>query len=275
MRSICDSVSYVSRHYKHAIAKLTDPLKKFMQINAFWQYSITKDGHFSIISNQPEMVEFFWDQKLYLGHPLLRKSGFYPNGYYFPHLKPTPEYQRTQGKMREKQFLDQLVIIFRQGKSELSAYCFAPTLEVDVTNELINNLHLLNRYVDYFDKEAAGMAKKSLEFSVDLGVIAKEYFNKSPEIADQMLFQRDESKFLLSLETDPQKAKMISSLTEREKSCIYWLLKGRSASETAKKLFLSPRTVESYLENIKNKCGISKKSDLFDYFVDYIFHFKS
>lgn len=274
MRSICDSVSYISRYYKDTVARLTDPLKRFIEIDAFWQYSITPDGFFSTVSNKPEQLEFFWDQKLFLGHPYLRRADFYPSGYHLPHLHANADYERTQGNMRKHDISDQMIIIFRQTKNGLSAYCFVPRVKVNITDTLINSLPLLNRYVDYFNEEADKLIKGSLNYGIDLKEVTNEYFNASPKIADQMLRQKNEKEFLLALETDPQKAAVISSLTEREKSCLSWFLRGRSASETAKKLFLSPRTIEHYLDNIKNKCGVTKKSDLFDYLEDWALYFK-
>lgn len=50
--------------------------------------------------------------------------------------------------------------------------------------------------------------------------------------------------------------------SKREKECIQFLLMGMTAKEIAKKLQLSHRTVESYLENIKYKTECPSKSQL-------------
>jgi DNA-binding CsgD family transcriptional regulator len=54
-------------------------------------------------------------------------------------------------------------------------------------------------------------------------------------------------------------------LTQKESQCLYWLLRGRSAGQTADILFLSRRTVESHLESIKNKYSCKTKAELHDY----------
>ena len=51
-------------------------------------------------------------------------------------------------------------------------------------------------------------------------------------------------------------------LTEREAQCIYHLMHGGTLKSTAHKLNLSPRTVEFYINNIKDRIGIRKKKDL-------------
>ncbi|MBI2786895.1 MAG: hypothetical protein HYX60_11595 [Legionella longbeachae] len=53
-------------------------------------------------------------------------------------------------------------------------------------------------------------------------------------------------------------------LSRRETQCIFFLLRGRSAKETASILNLSYKTVEDHIEKIKCKLNCSKKSELFD-----------
>ncbi|MBY0500637.1 MAG: helix-turn-helix transcriptional regulator [Alphaproteobacteria bacterium] len=52
----------------------------------------------------------------------------------------------------------------------------------------------------------------------------------------------------------------------REAQCLLFLSRGRTVKEIGKELDLSPRTVESYIENIKNKTGIICRSTLVDIF---------
>lgn len=51
-------------------------------------------------------------------------------------------------------------------------------------------------------------------------------------------------------------------LTSREQDCLYFYMKGFSSKETAEKLNLSPRTIEYYIDNIKSKLGVGKRSEL-------------
>ena len=51
-------------------------------------------------------------------------------------------------------------------------------------------------------------------------------------------------------------------LSKRETDCFELIKKGLSAKEMAEKLYLSPRTIESHLENIKLKCHCKTKLEL-------------
>ena len=54
----------------------------------------------------------------------------------------------------------------------------------------------------------------------------------------------------------------IFRLSPREVDCAIAMIEGRSARETALQYAISQRTVESYIENIKNKLGCNLKSEL-------------
>lgn len=51
-------------------------------------------------------------------------------------------------------------------------------------------------------------------------------------------------------------------LTRREKEVVAQLLRGYSAKESAKVLGISYRTVETHIDNIKNKFGVNRKHEL-------------
>jgi DNA-binding CsgD family transcriptional regulator len=53
-------------------------------------------------------------------------------------------------------------------------------------------------------------------------------------------------------------------LTQREKQCLTYLAKGYNSKQIAKKLSISPRTIEFHLDNIKLKSGCATKSQLIE-----------
>ena len=58
-------------------------------------------------------------------------------------------------------------------------------------------------------------------------------------------------------------------LSLKECQCVRLLLGGHTAKEIASVLSLSPRTVETHLNNVKDKTGRSTKSELNCYLSDY------
>lgn len=54
----------------------------------------------------------------------------------------------------------------------------------------------------------------------------------------------------------------VFNLSNRELECLFLILRGKTAKQIAEIMDLSKRTVEFYIENIKNKFGCNTKSDL-------------
>lgn len=61
-------------------------------------------------------------------------------------------------------------------------------------------------------------------------------------------------------------------LSKRELECLYLMVRGKTAKGIADILELSPRTVEQYLNSLKNKFSASSKSELIDKALTYIFN---
>jgi DNA-binding CsgD family transcriptional regulator len=57
-------------------------------------------------------------------------------------------------------------------------------------------------------------------------------------------------------------------LTNREKECIYHLIRGMTAKEIAQKLAISYRTVEKHLDNVKEKLHCKTRSELIRTIID-------
>lgn len=57
---------------------------------------------------------------------------------------------------------------------------------------------------------------------------------------------------------------LLESLSPRQIDCLYFLVRGFTVKEIAKQISLSPRTVEHYLETIKDKFGCKKRPEIID-----------
>jgi len=67
-----------------------------------------------------------------------------------------------------------------------------------------------------------------------------------------------------------------SVLTSRERACLFHFIKGKTAQQIADTLYISKRTAEKHLANIKNKLDCKTKSDLIEKAVTSGFvHFNS
>lgn len=53
-------------------------------------------------------------------------------------------------------------------------------------------------------------------------------------------------------------------LTQREEECLFLLVRGKSAKAIGKLLSISSRTVEVYINNIKQKMSVSSRNEIID-----------
>lgn len=58
-------------------------------------------------------------------------------------------------------------------------------------------------------------------------------------------------------------------LTQREKGCAYYLLRGMSAKQIGQSLSISPKTVETHISKLKVKLGCYTRSQLIEKIMDY------
>lgn len=61
------------------------------------------------------------------------------------------------------------------------------------------------------------------------------------------------------------------SLTKKQESCLFLLIRGKTVKEIAKTLGVSPRTIECHLDAIKNKLNCQKKSEIIEVAIDHGF----
>jgi DNA-binding CsgD family transcriptional regulator len=68
----------------------------------------------------------------------------------------------------------------------------------------------------------------------------------------------------------PQPRPNQAILSDREKACMYHLSQGLTLKEIARQLNLSPRTIETYIERVKEKLNCKNKADLIFAFMKYL-----
>jgi len=72
-----------------------------------------------------------------------------------------------------------------------------------------------------------------------------------------------------SVKETPPKAETLPTLTEREKEVLHCVAEGFSTKQIAKKLFISPRTVEVHRSNIIKKLGAQNAAELVKLAIQY------
>lgn len=232
------------------IKKLCSPLKDTLRIANFGYIRIYQNGRFGHLSNCPDIVEFFFEDKLHRSHPYWRNPDLFEAGVALVPLA-VDDYLRKKSQSLFQ--TDQTCMILKKFENYSDFFIFGPeNLAKQDCHILFNQLHLLEQFAQYFRRETTSLMNKSVELGVNMKNELKEQF----EITDP--------NFPLC-RTDLKKEvflKQISPLTPREYACLKLFKTGHSAQATGAKLKISQRTVEHHFENIKEKLGCQSKWDL-------------
>ncbi len=146
---------------------------------------------------------------------------------------------------------------------EIFAFAFDKHSD-DKSQFYLQNLQFLTKFCNYFKIQAADLIDCNNKNKL---AIYKDKFDISYleeiEINRKKFF--DEINKTKSLQLINKNGELIN-FTKREAECISIFMQNRSMKEIGKHLDLSPRTVEHYLENVKQKLGVQYKSQLVDIF---------
>lgn len=240
---------YTIKHDRK-IKKICAPLKDCLNISTFAYYSIGRDGRFCIMSNFPEQLDFFYSEKLFLQCPYLTHPSLFHSDNVLVPITPDPYFMRLSKQLHQ---VSHLFLILNQCWTHVEGYFFiSNTNGKNATKPFINNLDLLHKFGRHFKREAHELITDATEQGYNLHEAkGKAFLTRDPSLP----LSKNSPERLRFL-------KEISQLSTQENLCVDLYRQGHSAQSTAGILGLSPRTVEHYFENIKNKLGYNSKRDL-------------
>jgi DNA-binding CsgD family transcriptional regulator len=263
MRDI-DIRKYLQDMHVDEVKKICRPLQDHFGLSSFVYRKNYLDGTEINISNQPEWVEHFYTQK-----DLIKESIFdkHPDHYQSGFVLWSQLEGHQEILARAKAFhIDHGITIVRKVSDGIEL-CYFGTRDNNpsVVNNYLNNLDLLERFVLYFKSQAADIIKKAERNKLVIvqnkyeivDVLEKDIQAIRPDMTrDEFIKATELKKYYLDGEFQG------IVLSTREMEVIRCLLKGMTSEETGKTIFLSARTVEDYLSEIRAKFDVKSKSQL-------------
>ena len=252
MNGFKEMVKRYSIKQHHKINSLTTLLKELFGPCNFCYGRTEQDGCHFTISDNPEILEFYYEEKLYMkelyhSHPDLVRSGYisFPAFHDVAHLKPF--YNAFP--------VTHVFIIVQNSGNAVEVFYFDALIGSKVNpSDFLLNLDILQQFTRYFKRESKHL----------LTSIRNEGFNI--KTAKGPSFLTNDLSYPLS-NKDPnieRFLKITNPLSPRERQCLQLFQKGKSAQATAAILGIKQRTVEYYFDNIKNKLGCYTKFELLE-----------
>ena len=240
---------YIGKHINQ-IKATTRPLHDHFGIEYFTYHRIDNDGKYTVLVDRPDWAEYYVQNKLYLLDPYLSNPKAFQSG--IDHVNPGIEH------LKEGINCDQSVMVIEKNADYVEFFGYIGKSRTSLLHSLhTRHPQILKNFGHHFKKRLNPLLKKMEEEASSLVDLKGDgYYSPEPLVpsVDCLSYFKD-----LGLDCTP-----LEKLSPRERECVKHLVQKKTAQETAILLDLSPRTVEFYLENIKNKLGCFTKQELYE-----------
>jgi DNA-binding CsgD family transcriptional regulator len=243
--------------------KICDPIFSF-GIDYFCYTKIMRDGRFITLFNNLNFLQDWLFQPGGFGDVVITcYEQPEPKSYILsPYDELTLQKDRTFSLLKRYQIANSFNI-FKRHQGEIVGYHFYSKNNSPIfPGFYINNIPLLEHFISYFEEKAKDMIDVTDESKLG------NFYQKLniPINFPESEFTDHKIKQFLSKTQTPQKIikknREELRITKREGQCLYHLSSGNTFKEIGKILNLSPRTVEFYINNLKEKSGYKSKEEL-------------
>lgn len=253
-----DKILLSSDHYfltcTKKVRKICDYLFSQLHFSFFDYARFYKPGNFYGLTVNDNSFKIFFELEY---EPLqFCRNNYFENDrfYYFfssaATLNPDKNYLNVLQQIYQITQSDHGLIILKKQADYVDIFFFSSPLPYHFAiNNYLNELPLLIQFITYFQQESQELIyhAKDNEILLPAHMLPKVW--TSPRKSSTQ-------------ETELFPIKKRLTLTKRESECANYFCKGYTTKEIAILLNISPRTIETHLDNIKIKLNIKKKSDL-------------
>jgi DNA-binding CsgD family transcriptional regulator len=251
--------------------RLSKPLQESFSIDMFGCIINTSDGYFTHVSNHPEIASLYLSKLCFVKCPLFSHPRNFQNDQYIL----TGDWNNnlfieSQSLLKERYGVYNFLNICVVDDKRASIIWFSSTKEqVSLSSIFANNLSAFKSFCRYFLEEWQPYQFKMERYYADINKFEWNIYHKENLNLDNFKCERMRD-FLIKI--GEIKRRLIKALSKQELECANLLTSGYSCPAIAKQLLLSPRTVESYLNHVKDKLDCYSKGELFKCLQQYQSH---
>jgi DNA-binding CsgD family transcriptional regulator len=246
------------------VLEICKPIFDFFKINFFSHTRAFHNGEFTCLLTSTELTEYYLNNKFPINFSA-GKGFFLEAGYYLANHISVPSSTEIRKLLCENFNTDHFLYIIDKQKNYDDMYALATRPENDaIINQYLNEREFLQYFILYYKDKASTLLKNA-----DTVRYSKEYFpfyNNATILSDnddKCLRQTCMQDMILNkIYISGNEGEV--SISKREFDCLQYIVKNYTLKEIGKHLSLSPRTVETYLNNLKRKLGCNSRSQLID-----------
>jgi DNA-binding CsgD family transcriptional regulator len=251
--------NYITK-YSDRIQKVTAPLRERLDVGYFTYHRISgAEGRYTVLVDRPDWAEHYVNARFYLEDPYLRHPDVYRSGCCSIQSNGAEDYRkRILHDGREIFNLDYSVLLIEKNRDFVEFFGFCASRGTSRLEEVaLNCPAFLKAFALYFRKELSSVLQRMQEEAGSLiDLKGADFFKKDP------IDPTPRMEALLGELGMGTLTAQLSVLSPQEKKCLQRIGLGKSAKEIALELGLSHRTVESYIDHIRDKTSCSTTREL-------------
>ncbi len=251
------SVFELYSNFDRAVDKVRALSKNFCQplgITTFGYVRVYDHGKMSWVTTNPEQDRFLVEAGMLNKHPLVDTKNALKEGCHLDSIANFPGCEAFYQERAKRFQIDHSMVVVRHNKNYLETCCFSGlSTKRSLYPFFMNEQALFRTFMEYFTSQLDRHLMQILSEAIILSDVKAEY-GKPPVNA----FQGDWTQVVASCGWEH-----LYRLSRREKQCLQLLKKGYTYQAIGLSLGLSARTVEHYLDSVKNKLGAETRSELY------------
>ncbi len=234
------------------ITDICKPLFENSPIAYFCWFRMFNNGYSQLLISNPDLPKFHLNIKNYLVTPKIDEKLIKKQFYYFSFPDLNDKFDEALYNYKILFNIHCPIYLFEKFDNYYDSFWFASQENnLAIYNFYLNNMNMLEKFKSYFKDKAESLIQKTDNNRLIIPNTMQSNLSRAKLIStppDRLINQH----------------KPLLTLSKREMEVTQWLARGRTLKEIAKVLQLSPRTVEQYLNSVKRKTGLERKSQIID-----------
>ncbi len=242
------------------ISNICKPLQQIFGVTSFVYRKTYNDGNRIYLTNHAERLEWYFNNHYYLIDGYQEHPSKYQSAHVIWPLHPHT-IQFDQLLYERFSLVNGFSLIYKQDDSFEIISLTTPEQKHITVNTYINNIELLEKFILYFREVAKPLIKKvSVSGKIKFLLSYPDNYIISPKLDDEDI--QTFIKYIKLKRNIIVIGKKQIIISNREYECLNELMLGKPIKLIAKNLKLSPRTVETYINHIKEKVGLHSQKEL-------------
>ena len=243
------------------ISQICEPLQTNFNFNLITYRRFYNDGKMLYLFNHKEWMRFVLEKELWTTTRFQEKIKLINQSYSIHSIWEDKYLEKEEiYKALFEHNIWNGISIYRKFEHYIETFAFASMREnTSLLNFYIEHMETIEHFILYFRQQINSITKKMdprilIPFEIQPLITPepakleiKNFFEKTPL-----------KKITLNI------SGIDCSFSMREMECLISTIKGKTSKEIGRKLDLSPRSVEKYIDNIKEKMGCTSRGQMMD-----------